>query len=718
MKRRGNNKPVTTNSDLKIRAFYNKPRHGLALECPACGWKYVGGGFETTGKRNKIEKDIRDEHKQVHQDTFNKKQLRTVTVEENGQFVQKIPELKISKSTHKVEAEHDFVVQSTKQTTTSTTYSTPTGCTIASSVFDAGEMYLHVVTATIDNTSTGAETRVRCVSGSSVYADSEQATEIDSGAGNTHTYMWWTMRTAQAGEDFHVELATSTGSATAGIDQVCIFVLRLTPDFVINTDFAYHLDTANTTMSVNDTDTTTNNAFETFTPTVAGHRWLILSKARYGAGIASQTSPQSRISRSGEASDNDTIVQQEGEDSTNSMHVLCGARVDTLGAVSNTYTEISKNIGTTTFASVVRTHSGIFVMDLDLFKNVAVNQEDGPQEEPNSTTTPHGVLVHSQALTPAQVGDVWVLAHCTMGNSTSGSTFTMRLQVDDTDQPATQSTDDYNYNCWAPQDRVCWATQTVMENLSAASHTADIDGGIMATGSNRGTFTRLLMLTTMEYAASAGITNVKNETEAITENIVISIGTAGVQVENETVSISETVIPRVTSSLVLIQDENIVFRMSGGTTNTNLANSRGGARSTQAGGVLSNKLFDDVTLTEATTGDIEYRCFYILNAHTTLTASDVRVWIPTNTPAQDEIHIARGSSAVNGTEQGPLTDEQTAPSSVTFVTANSEATAINCENLPPGQHRAIWLRRTVPSNASFFPENSYQLQVSLYSDHT
>jgi len=557
------------------------------------------------------------------------------------------------------------------------------------------------------------------VSGSSVHAQSEAVIDMDDPS-VVQTYMWWTVHTAVSGENFHIEIS-SDGTQTVGVDQVSISVIRLTPDLAENTDWKYNENVPGTptSMSTNDTDTTTNNATITLAPASANHRWLILSKARYGPGIDPGTSVQSRISRSGEASNDLPQIQLEGEDAVLSVTILCGATVHTLAAQSNTYTEISKSVGTPSFAAVNRISSGIFMLDLDMFKNVVANNEDSPQEEPNSTTTAHGVLVHTTSLTPTQLGDVFVMGFCTMDSGSALNTWTMRLQVDNTDHPAGQTADAYQYSQWTSEDRLPWAMHEIIQDMSAASHTADIDGSVSVTGTSRGTYSRLLVMFTLELASATGITQIKPETEAITESVVTTLGSALKQVKNETEAITESVIPIVTSAANLIQDADIVFRMSGGSTNTSLAASIGGAKSTQAGGVITNKLFDDVSPTEASTGDTEYRCFYVVNNHSTLTARDVKIWIPVNTPAQDEIDIAIGESAVNSTEQGPLTNENTAPGlGVTFVVANSEASAINLGILPAGQHRAVWLRRIVPINTNFYPNNTYSIQLSLTSDHT
>ena len=436
---------------INTKAFHNKARHGLSLDCEACGWKTIGGGYDTLSKRDDVEQNVRAEHGEIHSQVQSQGNLRTVTVEENGQFVEEVPSLKVTKSTHKVEAEHTFVQQTVRQINNTTTYATPTGCTIVNTAFDAGQTYLIYATAHADTgTSISAEVKLRVVHGTAAFTASESATEIDT-ASTRHTYMWWNVWTAVAGEDIHLEMASSVAATEVGVDQVCLLAFRLTPDLVLNTDFKHDIDNTATTLAATG-DTATGNATVTITPTVAGHRWLILSKARYGTGISNSTSPQSRISRSGEASNNSTVAQLEGEDAALSQMILCAARVDTLGAVSNTYTEISNNIATTALTSITRTMSGIFIMDLDQFRTVAVNNEDTPQEAPNSSTTNYAELVHTQAITPAVAGgDVWAMAYVTQdwgGSSFSGK---MRLQIDDINQPSNQTTAAYNFKQWSTE---------------------------------------------------------------------------------------------------------------------------------------------------------------------------------------------------------------------------------------------------------------------------
>lgn len=147
-----------------------------------------------------------------------------------------------------------------------------------------------------------------------------------------------------------------------------------------------------------------------------------------------------------------------------------------------------------------------------------------------------------------------------------------------------------------------------------------------------------------------------------------------------------------------IINTEIQYRLSGGAANSNPDASLGGAKSSVAAGT---NLFDAVSSAEGAAGDVEYRCFYVHNANATLTMENAVVWIQANTPSADtQLAIAVGSSAINGTEQ-TVANEGTAPTGLTaFSEAANEGAAVALGNIPPGQHRAVWVRRTVNAGAA------------------
>ena len=162
-----------------------------------------------------------------------------------------------------------------------------------------------------------------------------------------------------------------------------------------------------------------------------------------------------------------------------------------------------------------------------------------------------------------------------------------------------------------------------------------------------------------------------------------------------------------------IVSTDIVERYSGGASNTSAAASLGGAISTVGGGLITDNtthnVWDVVSSAESSSGDTEYRCIYVQNAHASLTLQSAKVWITTNTPSADTaIRIALGTSAVNATEQ-TIANEQTAPSGVTWSTAASEGAALTIGNIPNGQHKAIWIERVINSSAAAANDDSYVL---------
>ncbi len=157
-----------------------------------------------------------------------------------------------------------------------------------------------------------------------------------------------------------------------------------------------------------------------------------------------------------------------------------------------------------------------------------------------------------------------------------------------------------------------------------------------------------------------------------------------------------------------IAQTDIQYRLSGGAGNASPAASLGGAKSTTAAGA---SIFDDVSSAEAVAGDTEYRCVYVHNAHASLTLVGAVVWIPSNTPSTSTtVDVGVGTSAVNGTETA-VADENTAPSGVTFAAAATQGAGVALGDIPAGQSRAVWLRRTITAGAGAV-NDSFTLRVT------
>jgi len=143
---------------------------------------------------------------------------------------------------------------------------------------------------------------------------------------------------------------------------------------------------------------------------------------------------------------------------------------------------------------------------------------------------------------------------------------------------------------------------------------------------------------------------------------------------------------------------DIHCRLSGGAANSDPAASLGGAKSSVQ--FTPNAIFDDVSSAEAASGDAEYRCFYVHNAHATLTLLGAKIWIQSQTSSADtDIAIALGGEGLNGTAE-TVGAEGTAPTGETFSQPTSFAGGLTIGDLAPGDHYPIWIRRTVNASAA------------------
>ena len=161
---------------------------------------------------------------------------------------------------------------------------------------------------------------------------------------------------------------------------------------------------------------------------------------------------------------------------------------------------------------------------------------------------------------------------------------------------------------------------------------------------------------------------------------------------------------------------DFVTRLSGGAGNSNANASLGGAKSANAASTSVDALFDGVGSAEASAGDVEYRCVYLHNGNASSSMLSAVAWVSANTPsANTQIDIGVGTAAVNGTEQ-TVADESTAPAGVTFSAPSTQGAGLALGDIPAGQHKAIWLRRTVTAGAGASANDTFTLNYG--ADYT
>jgi hypothetical protein len=156
---------------------------------------------------------------------------------------------------------------------------------------------------------------------------------------------------------------------------------------------------------------------------------------------------------------------------------------------------------------------------------------------------------------------------------------------------------------------------------------------------------------------------------------------------------------------------DILFKFSvaaaaGNTTAGTAAGSLGDQISTTqiTDGTLNN-LFDDITGDENAASEAEYRGYFVHNNHATLTWTAPVSWLSAEVAgganAAISIDTTAASAIASGsTQMKTIADENTAPATQTFSSPTTKATGLALSDLPAGQCKGIWVRRTAANTAA------------------
>jgi hypothetical protein len=128
--------------------------------------------------------------------------------------------------------------------------------------------------------------------------------------------------------------------------------------------------------------------------------------------------------------------------------------------------------------------------------------------------------------------------------------------------------------------------------------------------------------------------------------------------------------------------------------------------STQLVDATLHNLFDKVTGDENAASDVEYRVFFVHNAHATLTWEAVYVWVDSQVSGGasvaiglDTTGVVTATSASNQTVARPA-NENTAPSGISFSTPTTKAGGILIGDIAAGSVQAVWVRRTAANTSA------------------
>lgn len=157
-----------------------------------------------------------------------------------------------------------------------------------------------------------------------------------------------------------------------------------------------------------------------------------------------------------------------------------------------------------------------------------------------------------------------------------------------------------------------------------------------------------------------------------------------------------------------IVSSDIKAYLSGGASNSNVNASLGGVKSSEVVPADAlNNLWDQVSGDESSAGDTEYRIIYIENDHASLEATNVRAFFKTN----ESSYLTIGVNVAKNTNATLLTNEETAPSGVTFSAASTKANAVSLGDLDHGDYRALYIKRVIPASTGPNDEVDWNIQI-------
>ncbi len=167
--------------------------------------------------------------------------------------------------------------------------------------------------------------------------------------------------------------------------------------------------------------------------------------------------------------------------------------------------------------------------------------------------------------------------------------------------------------------------------------------------------------------------------------------------------------------MAAITAAEIVFRYSvkTGTAGNSVAGTPAGSLGTWisttawAGGA-ANDLFDDITGAENTALEAEYRCIFVYNSNAANTYENVVVYLSAETAGGANIAVAAdttAASALGATAAQALTaTNEDAPGAgvtgLTYASPTTAGTGVVLGNIPSGQVKAFWVRRTTTNSAA------------------
>lgn len=137
------------------------------------------------------------------------------------------------------------------------------------------------------------------------------------------------------------------------------------------------------------------------------------------------------------------------------------------------------------------------------------------------------------------------------------------------------------------------------------------------------------------------------------------------------------------------------------------------------GGTL-NDLFSDITGDQNANQQVDYRCIFIHNNHGSLTLLSPKLWIASEVAGGANIALGVDPTAASSIGSGSVqavtvANSLTAPAGVTFSSPTSKSTGLSLGDIPAGQCKGFWFRRTATNSAAL---NNDGVTIQVEGDTT
>lgn len=118
-----------------------------------------------------------------------------------------------------------------------------------------------------------------------------------------------------------------------------------------------------------------------------------------------------------------------------------------------------------------------------------------------------------------------------------------------------------------------------------------------------------------------------------------------------------------------------------------------------------NNLFPDVTGDENAASNVDYQCYFVHNNHASLTWQSPVAWLSAEVAGGVTAAIAVDTTAASAigsaTAQAvTIANKNTAPAGQSFSAPTTKGTGLAVGNLPNGQCKGIWVRRTAANTSA------------------